>query len=404
MIEAVSRTYAHQGYLGVPQGERLGRQTVHAAVVRNLQHLDGRDRSIRDHAALGLGLSVSGEYRVDLAGGQLEYDTRVIGVELMFRLCRRPQHAHVRRTNTPAIASTQRPDRRLRTDPRRVVLNTRRTDGRHPHPPDAGHAREARGAPSVVGVGVREHHDVEAPDTGAREGSSHRGRIGANVHQHRAPAVLQQDRVCLPHVQDHHRGRTRRHGAQRECDTQPHDRQRERPRLHRATRDRPANPDHGCEHRRYDHEKHPGPDRDSRAGSSGQVARQPRGDLEYHSRQAHDGIAQGWCRRSDHRARKPQAQTERYQRRGIRVGKRGDDRQHAEGRRNDRRGEHLGDTREREGSRDRSQRPGHPVCRPDRCQGAEEQEPADGEHRELKAEIENRPGLDRQDRDDRHGE
>lgn len=79
MSEVVPLAHADERHVGSPDACGEFGETVHASVVRHLQHLDGLQQTERLHALLRRLLGVSGQHAVESTTAHLQDHAGVVG-------------------------------------------------------------------------------------------------------------------------------------------------------------------------------------------------------------------------------------------------------------------------------------------------------------------------------------
>lgn len=241
---------------------------------------------------------------------------------------------------------------------------------------------------------MSEHEHVHATHARTRQGAAHRQLVRAGVHQHRAAAVPEHDRIALPDVERHDLASARRSRPERQRHARhehdgPHASRRVRP-----GREGPHDP-RGCRSReRHTHQQPPALDGDGRP-------RQARHHMRDLRRQAHDRgpgadrqIARGGPHAADDRPAEPQPESHRHEGRRVRVRDRRHQRDHAERPGDDRGRRQLGHEGEREHASHGRRGSPQSVREPARGKPPEDQQRPDCEHGELESDVEDRPRLD----------
>lgn len=109
MPEVVACPDAYARHLRRPGIQRLLRQAVGAPVVRDLEHLDLVKRVRRQKLLLDVALGIACQYHLELAAIHKQHDARVVGSERVTMVAGRPQDAHARLPELPAVPRLQEP-------------------------------------------------------------------------------------------------------------------------------------------------------------------------------------------------------------------------------------------------------------------------------------------------------
>jgi hypothetical protein len=117
MTEVVALTHADDRLVRRPSRKTVGRETVRAAVMRDLEDLDLSQRARSEHLPLHVTLGIASEHHVKGSAAEREDHTRVVGVEVARCLRRRPQHLHGRAAHTPPVTRHECTHRRVRALP-----------------------------------------------------------------------------------------------------------------------------------------------------------------------------------------------------------------------------------------------------------------------------------------------
>lgn len=213
MTEVVALAHAHEADVRAPRLQREWCQSIAAAVVWDLQHVD-RGQPI----ALGQGVQdasfgVAGECHLEITPHHPEYHAGVVRRQVVGEVGGGRHNRHARSPERPGVAGVELAHvaAKLLGD-----VTGHLVCGAHAHPPDSDKTAEPVDAGCMVSMVVCEHQRVDAAHAMAPQRLAEHGCVRAGIDEHHSARVAQKNGVTLSDVENGHR---RSAGGERpDCD------------------------------------------------------------------------------------------------------------------------------------------------------------------------------------------
>lgn len=209
MPEPVVRAHTHGSDLRTQKRERLRRGRPRASVMPHLEQRDVSHCTLASERIENLALGVTGQQGGERTRAREDHDARIVlGGIRHDRL--RPDDVGSKRPDRARVARERLGHRGELTRDVEGAARPRERSRGHDHLAYRHHPLERTQASRMVLVQVRERHELQPANAVAPERGAQGGRIGPGVYKRRPGAILQQDRVTLPHVEHHQPDAARR--------------------------------------------------------------------------------------------------------------------------------------------------------------------------------------------------